>query len=41
VERALSWLNCYRRLQGRWDRRSDRFFAFVLLAWALVCCKRL
>jgi len=30
-----------RRLQVRWDRGSDRFFVFVLLAGALVCCKRL
>jgi len=41
VERARSWLSCYRRLQVRWDRGSDRFFAFVLLACALVCFKRL
>jgi transposase len=41
VERALSWLSCYRRLQVRWDRGSGRFFAFVLLACALVCFKRL
>jgi transposase len=41
VERALSWLSCYRRLQVRWDRGSVRFFAFVLLACALVCFKRL
>jgi transposase len=41
VERALSWLSCYRRLQARWDRGSGRFFAFVLLACALVCFKRL
>ena len=41
VERALSWLSCYRRLQVRWDRSSERFFAFVLLGCALVCCNRL
>jgi transposase len=41
VERALSWLSCYRRLAVRWDRDSERFFAFVLLACALVCFKRL
>jgi transposase len=41
VERALSWLNCFRRLQVRWDRGSERFFAFVLLACALVCFNRL
>jgi len=41
VERALSWLSCYRRLAVRWDRSSERFFAFVLLACALVCFNRL
>jgi transposase len=41
VERALSWLSCFRRLQVRWDRDSGRFFAFVLLACALVCGNRL
>jgi transposase len=41
VERALSWLSCWRRLQVRWDRSSERFFAFVLLACALTCFKRL
>jgi IS5 family transposase len=41
VERSLSWLSCYRRLQVRWDRGSGRFFAFVLLACALVCFYRL
>jgi hypothetical protein len=37
IERSLSWLSCYRRLQVRWERDSGRFFAFVLLACALVC----
>ena len=41
VERALSWLSCFRRLQVRWDRNSGRWFAFVLLACALVCFNRL
>jgi len=41
VERALSWLSCYRRLTVRWDRGLERFFAFVLLACALVCLNRL
>ena len=41
IERALSWLACYRRLAIRWDRGSERFFAFVLLACALVCFNRL
>jgi hypothetical protein len=41
VERSLSWLSCFRRLQVRWDRDSGRWFAFVLVAWAVVCFKRL
>jgi transposase len=41
VERALSWLSCYRRLQVRWDRDAGRWFAFVLVACALVCFNRL
>jgi transposase len=41
VERSLSWLSCFRRLQVRWDRGSGRCFAFVLLACALVCFNRL
>jgi hypothetical protein len=40
VERALSWLSCYRRLQVRWDRDSGWWFAFVLVACALVCFNR-
>jgi transposase len=41
VERALSWLSCFRRLEVRWDRDSGRWFAFVLLACAVVCFNRL
>jgi transposase len=41
IERTLSWLSCYRRLGVRWDRSSERWFAFVLLACGLVCFKRL
>jgi hypothetical protein len=40
-EWSLSWLGCFRRLQLRWDRDSGRWFAFVLLACALVCFNRL
>jgi hypothetical protein len=32
VERAPSWLSCFRRLQVRWDRGSERWFA--------LCCWR-
>jgi transposase len=41
VERSLSWLSCFRRLQVRWDRDAGRWFAFVLVACAVVCFKRL
>jgi transposase len=41
VERSLSWLSCWRRLQVRWDRDSGRFFAFVLVTCTLVCFNRL
>jgi hypothetical protein len=37
VERPLSWMSCWRRLQVRWDRDAGRWFAFALLACALVC----
>jgi hypothetical protein len=38
---SLSWLSCWRRLQVRWDRDAGRWFAFVLLACAVVCFNRL
>jgi hypothetical protein len=41
VERSLSWLSCWRRLRVWWDRDAGRWFAFVLLACALVCFNRL
>jgi transposase len=40
VERSLSWLSCWRRLGMRWDRDSERWFAFVLVACAVVCFNR-
>ena len=41
VERSLSWLSCFRRLQVRWDRDSGRWFAFILVACAVVCFNHL
>jgi transposase len=41
VERSLSWLSCFRRLQVRWDRDAGRWFAFVLVACAVVGFNRL
>jgi IS5 family transposase len=40
VERSLSWLSCWRRLEVRWDRDSGRCFAY-LLACAVMCFNRL
>jgi hypothetical protein len=33
-------LSYFRRLQVRWDRDSGRWFAFVLVACAVVCFNR-
>jgi hypothetical protein len=41
IERSLSWLSCWRRLGVRWDRDAGRWFAFVLLACAVVWFNRL
>lgn len=37
VERTLSWLNRYRRLQVRYERRADIHQAFLTLGCALIC----
>jgi len=37
VERSLAWLVGYRRLQVRYERRTDIVLGFVQLACALVC----
>lgn len=37
VERTLSWLNRYRRLKVRYERRADIHQAFLTLACALIC----
>jgi transposase len=41
VERSLSWLSCFRRLQVRWDRDAGRWFAFAMLACARLGYNRL
>jgi transposase len=41
VERTLSWLHQFRRLHIRWERRSDIHHAFLTLAAALICFKKL
>jgi len=39
VERTLSWLNRYRRLKVRYERRADVHQAFLELGCALICWK--
>ena len=41
VERSLSWLSCFRRLQVRWDRDAGPWFTFVLVAGAVAYFNRL
>ena len=37
VQRTLSWLNRYRRLRVRYERRADVHQAFLELGCALIC----
>ncbi len=37
VERTLSWLNRFRRLRVRYERRADVHQAFLELGCALIC----
>ena len=37
----MSWLNGYRRLNHRYERHPRNYLAFLGLAAALCCCKRL
>lgn len=37
VERTLAWLNRFRRLKVRYERRSDVHQAFLELGCALIC----
>ena len=41
VERTLAWLNRYRRLTVRYERREDIHRAFLSLGCALICWNRL
>lgn len=41
VERSIAWLTGYRRLTTRYERRADAFKAFLALAAALTCYKKL
>ena len=37
VERTLSWLNRFRRLTVRYERRADIHQAFLILGCSLIC----
>lgn len=37
VERTLAWLNRFRRLKVRYERRADIHQAFLTLGCALIC----
>ena len=37
MERSLSWLVGYRRLQVRYERRADLLLGSVYLTCALIC----
>ncbi|GFE06462.1 hypothetical protein Scani_27300 [Streptomyces caniferus] len=41
IERTMSWLSGYRRLSPRYERHSHNYLAFLGLAAALCCYKRL
>ena len=41
VERSLAWLLANRRLTVRYERRADLLTAFLHLACALLCARRL
>jgi len=41
VERSLAWLLANRRLTVRYERRTDILQAFLQLACALLCARRL
>ncbi|MFE9500744.1 transposase [Streptomyces collinus] len=41
IERTMSWLSGYRRLNPRYERNSRNYLTFLGLAPALCCYKRL
>ncbi|MEU7425000.1 transposase, partial [Streptomyces sp. NPDC040750] len=41
IERTMSWLTGYRRLNHRYERKPGNYLAFLGLAAALCCYKRL
>jgi len=41
AERSIAWLAGHRRLRVRYDRDSERFYAFAVLACGRICYNRL
>jgi transposase len=41
VDRAFAWLNQFRRLRVRYDKRADIYEAFLSLGCALICWQSL
>jgi putative transposase len=41
VERTHSWMNRYRRLLIRWEKRADHYLQFIQLACCLLLISRL
>lgn len=41
IERTISWLSGYRRLSPRYERNPRNYLAFLGLAAALCCYRRL
>jgi transposase len=41
IERTIAWLFGYRRLSIRYERKANHFSAFLTLAAALTCYKKL
>ena len=37
VERTHSWLNRFRRLLVRWEKKSENYLAMLHLAYAIIC----
>jgi transposase len=41
VERTLAWLNRFRRLTIRYERRADIHYAFLTLGCAIICLQQI
>ena len=39
VERSHSWLNRFRRILVRWDKKPEHYLAFLHFACALIACR--